>query len=68
MRCWECKKQIGIANIVHYYSENQNKEATRDVCLECHSQLKFNDCHYVEIEKTTQRSLKTNIAKSGSVK
>jgi hypothetical protein len=58
MQCWECKKQINEAKRVHYYSEIQEKEAGRDVCPECYSKLKFNPCHYVEVEKITQRSLK----------
>lgn len=58
MKCWECRQDISSAHIVHYYSHEQEKEASRDVCDSCYSRLKFNPCHYVEVKKITSRSLK----------
>lgn len=57
MKCWECKKQINMAHKVFYYSPYQGKTASRDVCNDCYSKLRFNPCHYVEVKKITQRSL-----------
>lgn len=57
MKCWECRKDVTKVHIVHYYSPGQQKEASRDICPECYSKLKFNGCHYVEVEKINQRSL-----------
>jgi hypothetical protein len=58
MKCWECKEEISEARIVHYYSPKQDKGASRNVCFKCLPFLKFNGCHFVEVEKITQRSLK----------
>ncbi len=57
MKCWECKQKINKAHLVHYVSFLQEKEKTRDVCPECYPKLKLNSCHYVEVDKITQRSL-----------
>ena len=57
MKCWECKKDVKEARITRYISYNQDKEMRRDVCPECYAKLNFNGCHYVEVEKITQRSL-----------
>jgi hypothetical protein len=57
MKCWECKKEISTAHMVHYYSQWQNKEATRYICADCVVKLPFNACHFVEVEKITQRAL-----------
>ena len=58
MKCWECKSTITTAKIVHYYSSIEEKEASRDVCTDCASKLKFNSCNYVEVNKIRQRSLR----------
>ena len=58
MKCWECKKEINKARIVHYISIDQEKEASRDICYDCLSKLKFNPCHYVEVRSIRQRALK----------
>lgn len=66
MKCWECKKITSKAHVVHYYSPQQEKEAVRDVCPECYGKLNFNLCHYVELDKITQRSLKAEKASGGT--
>ena len=58
MKCWECKKKIMIARIVHYFSPSQEKEASRNVCFDCLPLLTFDPCHYVRVDNITQRSLK----------
>ena len=58
MKCWECKKKIMRARVVKYLSPLQEKEASRDVCFDCLPLLIFNPCHYVEVDKITQPSLK----------
>ena len=55
MRCWECKKKISKAKRVTYYDKHTEK--SRDVCDDCYKQLKFNPCHFVEVEKITRRQL-----------
>lgn len=59
VKCWECKKQITTAHRVFYYSPTQEKDAVRDVCPECYGKLTFDPCHYVRVDKITQRSFKT---------
>jgi hypothetical protein len=58
MKCWECKRVVYAARIVHYYSPEQEKEASRDVCFDCLPRLHFNPCHYVEVENIRSRTLK----------
>ena len=58
MKCWECKKPVMIARNVNYFSPSQEKEASRSVCFDCLPLLTFDPCHYVQVEKITQRSLK----------
>ena len=62
MKCWECKNQITKAHRVFYFSPEQEKEAVRDVCPKCYEKLAFDPCHYVRVEKITQRSLKAEKA------
>ena len=57
MKCWECKKDVSTATRTHYYSPVEEKEATRDVCPECYKKIKFNGCHYAEVNKIRQRQL-----------
>ena len=57
MKCWECKKKISEARVTHYYSPSEEKEKSRDVCSDCHALLKFDPCHYVRVDRITQRSL-----------
>jgi uncharacterized CHY-type Zn-finger protein len=61
MKCWECKKEISKANLLHYYDGYQEK--SRDVCDECEKELVFNPCHYVEVNRITQRQLKNKIVR-----
>lgn len=49
MKCWICKKGILKASVVHY--TDGIKEKARDICGDCYPKLKFNDCHYVEVNK-----------------
>ena len=62
MKCWECKKEINkavrVCYLEHHEESGSSKEKYRDVCKECYPKLKFNPCHYVEVNKITQRSLK----------
>jgi len=58
MKCWECKKEISTARIAHYYSPDQEKETSRDICYDCLPKLKFDPCNYVRVEKITGRQLK----------
>jgi hypothetical protein len=58
MKCWECKQETSKAHRVFYVSFLQEKEKGRNVCPECYEKLQFNSCHYVEVEKITQKSLK----------
>lgn len=62
MKCWECKNQVSEAHVVRYYSEFEEKEASRNVCKSCYPLLQFDPCHYVRVNKITQRSL--NLKKS----
>lgn len=61
MKCWECKRKISLSvrtcYLEYHIEEGLSKEKFRDVCRECYSKLKFNPCHYVEVNKITQRSL-----------
>ena len=59
MKCWECKKEIQSAHRVFYLSPYEEK--SRNICPECYKKLIFNPCHYVEVEKITQRSLKNRV-------
>ena len=58
MKCWECKKEVSKARIVHYYSPEQDKEASRDICYDCLPKLAFNPCHYVEVKSIRARATK----------
>lgn len=58
MKCWECKSETSKAHIVHYISYNQDKEKRREICPDCYPKLQFNPCHYIEVDKITQRSIK----------
>ena len=71
MKCWECKKGITSAIRVCYLEYHEeaglSKEKFRDVCKECYPKLKFNSCHFVEVEKITgrQRGCKNPFLKPG---
>lgn len=58
MICWECREKANECHQVRYISYIENKEKTRDVCGTCYKKLKFDPCHYVQISKIRQRSLK----------
>ena len=62
MKCWECKKKISSAIRVCYIECHKeaglSKEKFRDVCKECYPKLKFNSCHFVEVEKITGKQIK----------
>ncbi len=56
MKCWECKKKTGKARKVNY--TDGVKERTRDVCQRCESILLYNPCHFVEVDRISQRQLR----------
>ncbi len=56
MKCWECKRQVTKATRVPYTDGIQEK--SRDVCHDCLKLLNFNMCHFVEVERITQRQIK----------
>ena len=61
MRCWECKKSITQARIVHYVAESCGEayaEKPRDVCDNCLPKLQFNSTHHVVVERITHRQTK----------
>jgi len=57
MKCWECKKEIKHATVVCYIDYEYKHEKARDICDECEPKLKYTPCHFVVVERITQRSL-----------
>lgn len=60
MKCWECKCETNTGYVVRYLAlmgDYEYVEKTRYVCSECYGQLKLNLCHYVEVDKISQRIL-----------
>jgi hypothetical protein len=58
LKCWECKKDVSKARIVHYYSPIEGKTASRDICFDCLPKLQFNPCNHVEVKSIRSRVLK----------
>ena len=62
MKCWECKELISSAVRVCYLELHEeigeSKAKYRDVCKNCYPKLKFNPCHFVEVEKITGKQSK----------
>ncbi len=56
MKCWECKRKVTKATRIPYTDGIQEKH--RDVCDDCLKLLNFNMCHFVEVERITQRQIK----------
>ena len=56
MKCWECKTEATKAVRVHYTDGMEEK--SRDVCDDYLKLIKFNMCHFVEVEKITQGQIK----------
>ena len=53
MKCWECKQKTNTATIVNYLQVIRGipiAEKSRDVCPACYLKLKFNPCHYIELD------------------
>ena len=60
MKCWECGAKTNTGYAIRYLALTGNceyVEKTRYVCSECRNQLKLNLCHYVEVDKITQKIL-----------
>jgi DNA-directed RNA polymerase subunit RPC12/RpoP len=66
MKCWECKKEIESAVMVHYlymnkYLHEAITSSTRYVCKECESKLPYNPCHFIEVYSPRGRAQKGGI-------
>lgn len=67
MKCFECKKKINSATMVHYLQVDFEgvpiSEQVRDICNDCFPLLQFNSNHYVISESPRKTTLKLNIKK-----
>ena len=55
MKCWECKRKVSKATRIPYTDGVDEKY--RDVCDDCLQLVNFNMCHFVEVERITQRQI-----------